>query len=274
MRVFQHRLALCCSAALLLCAGCMEPPGKPSSASIASRPEQVLDATSLYRANCAACHGDQGQNGAAISLSNPVYLAIAGYDNLRRVTTEGIPGTMMPGFGTAHGGFLTDQQIDALAKGILHDWSRSDALEGKTAPTYAGAAHGDVTRGQQAFATYCSRCHGADGTGTSSSAPSPGASPQNASPQKKIGSIVDPAFLALISDQGLRSIVIAGMPEQGMPDWRKDLEGANAHPMTDQEITDVVAWLASHRVSTPGQPYPGAAPAQNDSAQPHSGGAQ
>jgi hypothetical protein len=25
--------------------------------------------------------------------------------------------------------------------------------------------------------------------------------------------------------------------------------------MSDQEVTDVVSWLASHRVATPGQPY-------------------
>ena len=61
-----------------------------------------------------------------------------------------------------------------------------------------------------------------------------------------------PAFLALISDQNLRSITIAGRPDQGMPDWRS----AGAQPMTDQQVTDIVAWLASKRVATPGQPYP------------------
>jgi cytochrome c oxidase cbb3-type subunit 3/ubiquinol-cytochrome c reductase cytochrome c subunit len=69
------------------------------------------------------------------------------------------------------------------------------------------------------------------------------------------GSLVDPAFLALISDQGLRSIIIAGQPEQGMPDWRSDVTGPQAHAMTDPEIADIVAWLAAHRVATPGQPY-------------------
>jgi hypothetical protein len=27
--------------------------------------------------------------------------------------------------------------------------------------------------------------------------------------------------------------------------------------MTDQEVTDVVRWLASHRVAAPGRPYDG-----------------
>jgi hypothetical protein len=36
--------------------------------------------------------------------------------------------------------------------------------------------------------------------------------------------------------------------------------------MTDREITDVVAWLASRRVQTPGQPYS----ASNDAQRHHS----
>ena len=67
-----------------------------------------------------------------------------------------------------------------------------------------------------------------------------------------MGSIVDASYLALISDQGLRSITIAGRQDEGMPDWRSD----GAQPMTDQQITDIVAWLASKRTSTPDQPYP------------------
>ena len=68
----------------------------------------------------------------------------------------------------------------------------------------------------------------------------------------KIGSIVDGSYLALISDQGLRSITTAGRPDEGMPDWRSDA----GQPMTNQQITDIVAWLASKRVVNPGQPYP------------------
>jgi cytochrome c oxidase cbb3-type subunit 3/ubiquinol-cytochrome c reductase cytochrome c subunit len=66
---------------------------------------------------------------------------------------------------------------------------------------------------------------------------------------------VDPAYLALISDQGLRSLIIAGQPQEDMPDWRSDISGAGSRAMTEQEITDTVAWLACHRVATPGQPY-------------------
>jgi cytochrome c oxidase cbb3-type subunit 3 len=39
-------------------------------------------------------------------------------------------------------------------------------------------------------------------------------------------------------------VVIAGRPDIGQPDWRSDLPG---HPMSDQEVTDVVGWLSSQR---------------------------
>jgi len=68
----------------------------------------------------------------------------------------------------------------------------------------------------------------------------------------KASSIVDTAYLALVSDQELRTIVIAGRPELGAPDWRGDVEG---RPMSAEEISDVVAWLSSHRAQFPGQPY-------------------
>jgi cytochrome c oxidase cbb3-type subunit 3 len=47
-------------------------------------------------------------------------------------------------------------------------------------------------------------------------------------------------------------MVIAGRPELGAPDWRGNIAG---RPMSNQDVTDVVSWLAWHRLATPGQPY-------------------
>jgi cytochrome c oxidase cbb3-type subunit III len=68
----------------------------------------------------------------------------------------------------------------------------------------------------------------------------------------KASSIVDGSYLSLISDQDLRTNVIVGRPELGAPDWRGDVPG---HPMSAQEISDVVAWLTAQRPKLPGQPY-------------------
>jgi mono/diheme cytochrome c family protein len=231
------------------CTGCTSAAAGDHAPAAAQRPDQVLNAAVLYKANCAACHGENGRNGAAISLENPVYLAAAGEQSLRTITEKGVPGTMMPAFSQQYGGFLTDDQIGALVKGILHDWARPEQFRGVDLPAYSAAQPGDPVRGKDVFAAYCARCHGDGGIGLSGR-------PQTDSKDFPVkGSIVDPTYLALVSDQALRSIVIAGEPDRGMPDWRAEAVGPKGHAMTELEISDAIAWLASHRVDAPGQVY-------------------
>ena len=239
LRVFSFGILVCTMAAVAT--GCNDAPGKPKADADTVRPEQVTDFATLYGQNCAACHGDQGKNGAAISLANPVYLAVAGPENIQRIIAAGVPGTMMPGFGKSVGGMLTDAQIASLAQGLTTTWGNPGALAGQAPPAYAASAPGDASQGQKTFVASCARCHGEDGAGKAD--------------KKNPGPIVEPEYLALISDQGLRSIIIAGKPEQGMPDWRSAMKGEGAHPLNDREISDIVAWLATHRVTAPGQPY-------------------
>ncbi|MGD0301858.1 MAG: cytochrome c, partial [Bryobacteraceae bacterium] len=85
---------------------------------------------------------------------------------------------------------------------------------------------------------YCSSCHGADGRGS-----------------KRASSIVNASYLALVSDQNLRTTVIVGKPELGAPDWRGDLPD---RPMSPEDVSDVVAWLSAQRPQFLGQPNPSA----------------
>ena len=238
-RRFHVSTMILCAAAFL-CTGCKYAPGRPGPE--APRPSQVVSFPDLYNQNCAACHGENGKDGAAISLGNPVYLSIVGVDKLEQVTANGIQGTLMPPFAKNQGGMLTDQQISVIAQGMVSAWGNSNALAGQNPPAYASTAAGNIESGQQSFTVFCANCHGADGTGVQHG-------------NINSGSIVDPAYLALVSDQGLRSLIIAGQPGQGMPDWKSDVTGAGSRPMTDQEVTDIVAWLGSHRIAAPGQPY-------------------
>jgi cytochrome c oxidase cbb3-type subunit III len=216
---------------------CNNLPGRPAAASDVLRPSQQTDFATLYAQNCAACHGARGEGGAAIALADPIYLATVSDQVLRSVTSNGIPGTPMPAFAETAGGMLTTQQVAALVDGI-RDWARPAALNSAHPPPYAADVPGEAERGAIVYQNFCASCHGPSGAGG------------------KAGSIVDPSFLALVSDQGLRTIVITGRPELGAPDWRNDAPG---HPMTDQQISDVVAWTAAHRVRYPGQPYPSSA---------------
>lgn len=221
--------------AFLTCAACTSSPGALKADTEVVPPSAVVDFSLLYEHNCAGCHGVDGKGGAAMALANPVFLAIADDSVIRNIAANGVPGTPMPAFAQKAGGMLTDQQIEAVVRGI-RSWAKPGLFQDTTLPPYAAQTPGDPQRGSQVYRTYCSSCHGADGRGGS-----------------KASSIVDSSFLALISDQQLRTIVIAGRPELGAPDWRGDLEG---RPMSTQEISDVVAWLSSQRPRFAGQPYP------------------
>ena len=131
-------------------------------------------------------------------------------------------------------------QADALIEEMLQRWSRPLPSPEVPLPPYAaqamganGSPAGDPEQGLKVYAEACAGCHGADGKGG-----------------PKGGSVVDAAYLALVSDQALRTAVIAGRIDLGMPDWRSDIPG---QPLTAQQISDVVAWLAAQRRPVPGR---------------------
>ena len=231
VRRFHGSILALCS---LMTFGCHS--GKPSASGEAARPEDVTNFTTLYSQNCSGCHGADGQHGAAIALANPEYQAIVDEGTLHDVITNGEAGTLMPAFGTSAGGMLTDEQVNALVSGMRARWYKADALAGADVPAYKASKQGDAAHGQEIFTSHCATCHT---TGVQQGG--------------KPGSVTDGSYLALVSDQTLRSIIIAGRPDIGHPDWRNALPG---HPMSDQDVTDVVAWIASQRQQTPGQPYP------------------
>jgi len=220
-------------------AACDSLPGRPSEADRPMRPADIKDFAALYGENCSGCHGADGQFGPALPLDHPVYLALVDDATLRRVIAQGVPGTAAPPLARSAGGVLTDAQIDLIISGIRKRWTRPEAVAGATLPPYAADGGGDAQRGRDVYAASCQSCHGADGTGGG-----------------KVGSIVDGSYLALVSDQALRTLVIAGRPDLGHPDWRNYPGGA---PLTGQQVSDVVAWLAAHRPQFPGQLYPSAA---------------
>ncbi|MGH7893026.1 MAG: c-type cytochrome [Candidatus Binatia bacterium] len=226
-------LAVCVTLALV--AGCDRLPGRPQRGDRPLRPSRVMDFAALYGENCAGCHGAEALPGATVALADAVYLALADDATIRRVTAAGVPGTAMPAFARSAGGALTDEQIDVLVRGMRARWGRSGVLGTSSPPPYAGAP-GDARRGAEVYAAACASCHGPDGTGG-----------------QRGGSIVDGSYLALVSNQGLRTAILVGRPALGMPDWRGDQKGK---ALTADDVTDVVGWLVARRQKLPGQPYP------------------
>jgi cytochrome c oxidase cbb3-type subunit III len=192
----------------------------------AIRPADIADFRVLYSQNCSGCHGANGQGALTVGIGRPVYLAIADDTTIRGTIEQGRPGTPMPAFAKKAGGLLTDAQIDILVQGIRGwanpSWANAGGFANTKLPTYAATQSGDATRGADVFKVSCAQCHGPQGRGARA--------------------IADPSYLALVTDQHLRTVIIVGMPNLGMPDWR-----SHTRPLTDADVSDVVAWLASQR---------------------------
>jgi mono/diheme cytochrome c family protein len=213
-----------------LLSGCHGLPGPPEDSQELIRPEEQVDFHRLYQQNCSACHGINGTDGPALDLANPQYQLLVSDDSLKKWITGGVPGTQMPAFGESAGGLLTNQQVRALVTGMRTAWSPVDEKYDERTPPYISDLAGDPKRGEQIYTADCQSCH-----------------------RSEKQRVTNTAYLALVSDRALRTIIIAGRPDLGHPGWNNAAAG---YSMSDRDVTDVVSYLASLRTSTPGQPYP------------------
>ena len=221
IRVLTSGALLACAAAFAC--GCGHAPGYPPNP--IARPGDANDFATLYKKNCAACHGANGQNGPAMDLANPEYQALVDDASLRKWISGGMPGTQMMAFAQSEGGMLTSEQVETLIAGMRQEWSSPNALGGSTPPAYAQTQSGDAQRGALTYKARCAGCH--------------------AETREQLTS---PAYLTLVSDQVLRTIAIAGRPDIGQPDWRHDSPGGKeTSPLSSQDVDDLVRYLASLR---------------------------
>jgi cytochrome c oxidase cbb3-type subunit 3/ubiquinol-cytochrome c reductase cytochrome c subunit len=250
----------------LLTIGC-DFPGRPDPAERPVPADRILKFGVLYRQNCAGCHGVDGKLGPAPPLNDPLFRAIVPEEELKDILTKGRKETLMPAFANENGGVLSVAQIQVLASeikgipyriveseedgrakievvpdasGISPTWGMPEKPPNRV-PSYAqsasstGSGAGSKQRGALVFARACAVCHGNHGQGVEEK-------------NETVRTINDPVFLALISNQALRRYAITGRPDRGMPDYTQ-ARPDNPHfmPLTDEEVTDLVALLASWR---------------------------
>ncbi len=193
--------------------------GKPSVDDRPIRPIEVLNFDTLFAQRCSGCHGNEGAGSASIALHDSAFMHIAGKSTIRDLIVNGRKNTLMPSFQSNTGNPLSDAQIDALVIGMSENWG------GEIPPWAEGRRYeihkGDAGRGRGAFADLCASCHGPDGTGAVA------------------GSVVNPSYLRLVSEQYLRSVILFERPELGMPNF--------AGKTDDKTIDDIVAWLLTHK---------------------------
>ncbi len=122
----------------------------------------------LYNKNCAFCHGDFGEGGpnparqgdiiAPISTSE--YLKTRDDSTLRAIIAQGQPNFGMSPFGSAFGGPLSDEEIDALVA-YVRSWEANPPVElPPEVPSIPLAFSGT-----EIYRELCAQCHGPEGQG-------------------------------------------------------------------------------------------------------------
>lgn len=212
--------SLAASVSLLMVA-CGRNPAQESKAVPETGSDQWTLAT--FTVNCRGCHSS-GAEGAAIPLMDSGYWMAMPDAQAARAITQG-QGKSMPAFADSHGGPFSPGEVDLLVKGMRRLWGGAAREAPLTSGISGAVVAGDAARGEAVFASACASCHG-------SGAPA--------------GSVVDPMYLRLVSDQAIWTNIVVGRRALGMPAWN---EAMGEHPsgLTPRQVTDVVAWISSLR---------------------------
>jgi mono/diheme cytochrome c family protein len=202
----------------------------------------ITRGSQIFDADCAVCHGSEGQGRTGVTLSNE-WPAIDPTAFTRTVIEQGVSGTVMTPWGQRYGGPLNDQEIaDVVAFVTSLSGGRSPMAPTATpravtpVPTVPGAT-GNSTNGQVLFIDNCAMCHGEDGQGRS-------------------GASLDKGFASINPQQFVRAAVAQGIDNTAMPAWSLNHGG----PLTESEIDDISAFIVA--LAQPAQqPIPAATPA-------------
>lgn len=238
-------------AAGLLVGGCDiydDLPGRP-----APNPAPVAAANTpdgferIWAARCAGCHGADGVLGAARPMKDAAYLASIPRSELVAVIRDGTPGTRMPAFGGNAVDPIPPDELEKFVDGMIAVWGPSDSGANpdpsRGIPWRHEPGTGDAARGATLFEANCRSCH-------------PSSLAADATLQDGAsGSVTDPFYLRLVSDQHLRSSIVFGRADLGMPGAAGPFRGPDGktvdRTLDADEVADLVAYMASFRKQWP-----------------------
>ncbi len=110
-------------------------------------PSEVVDGQQLFIANCAVCHGPDGDSVPGVDLGHGKFKRASSYDNLVETIRDGVRGTAMPAF---------SKELSDLEMRTIIAYFRFMATT-----AYSTSAPGDPVRGKAIFEGKgeCLNCH-------------------------------------------------------------------------------------------------------------------
>lgn len=192
----------------------------------------------LYNQNCALCHGEFGEGGVNPSragdiifpISTEEYLKTRDDATIRSIIAQGQPNYGMSPFGSAFGGPLDDEDVDALVA-FIRSWEANPPVE--LPPEIVVEVDEDTVTldTEQVYFQLCSQCHGLDGEG--------GIGP----------AFVNPQFQATRTDTQLFNAINLGHEATSMIAWGDVLSVDQI-----QEMVELIRQFEASPVT--GQPAP------------------
>ncbi len=177
----------------------------------------------LFVANCAVCHGVNGQGRVGASLEE--FPGIEPSAAIEATITEGVAGSVMPAWGQANGGPLSGQDIHDIAAYIVQAFGGTQPIT--PLPTYVAPqipalpdVEGDPSAGAVVYQENCVMCHGARGEG-------------------RFGAVLAKAWPSTDPATYIRQVVSDGIEGSVMPTWGR----AGGGPLSDENIADVAAFV-------------------------------
>jgi cbb3-type cytochrome c oxidase subunit III len=170
-------------------------PDRADAAEVSVRGGDPVMGRSLFRGNCAACHGLEGEGGIGTRLNSADFLGLASDEFLTHTVIEGRPGTGMP----AWTNLTSDDVSDVLA--YVRTWGNRGADVQAVLDYVESPSSPDARMGARLYRSRCSVCHGVDGAG----AIGPSLNHEN--------------FLSMASNEYLAHALLEGRPGTAMPAW-------------------------------------------------------
>lgn len=207
----------------------------------ASRGTSLEVGQQLFAQNCATCHGSFGEGGPNPTLPGDViapistaeYLKTRDDFTLRAIIAQGQPNFGMSPFGTAFGGPLEEEEVDAIVA-FMRAWQENPPVE---LPPEVSASAVSL-RGAEIYRELCAQCHGLQGEGVIGPA------------------LNDPAFQAANTDQDIFDTINLGHEATAMIGWGEILSAEQI-----LQLVEMIRQLEGEPLETPLSPPAGTQPA-------------